>query len=197
MPRKISVTKDSITEAALEIVRTQGPDSLNARALAKALGCSTQPIFSNFSGMEDVTTAVLGRSLDIYNDYVRKEFGRNEGFPPYKTNGMAYIRFAIEEKNLFKLLFMRDRSNDADHVEDKTFVEVLPLIMKATGFSEEQAALFHLEMWTCVHGIASLAATSYYTFDTDLASKVLTDTYQGLLSRFSSQQMEANDEKRH
>ena len=197
MPRKISVTKDSITEAALEIVRTQGPDSLNARALAKALGCSTQPIFSNFSGMEDVTTAVLGKSLDIYNDYVRKEFGRNEGFPPYKTNGMAYIRFAIEEKNLFKLLFMRDRSNDADHVEDKTFVEVLPLIMKATGFSEEQAALFHLEMWTCVHGIASLAATSYYTFDMDLASKVLTDTYQGLLSRFSSQQMEANDEKRH
>ena len=197
MPRKISITKDSITEAALEIVRTQGPDSLNARALAKALGCSTQPIFSNFSGMEDVIRTVLGRSLDIYNEYVRKEFGRNEGFPPYKTNGMAYIRFAIEEKNLFKLLFMRDRSNDADHVEDKTFVEVLPLIMKATGFSEEQAALFHLEMWTCVHGIASLAATSYYTFDMDLASKVLTDTYQGLLSRFSSQQMEANDEKRH
>ena len=197
MPRKISITKDSITEAALEIVRTQGPDSLNARALAKALGCSTQPIFSNFSGMEDVIRTVLGRSLDIYNEYVRKEFGRNEGFPPYKTNGMAYIRFAIEEKNLFKLLFMRDRTGDANNVEDKTFVEVLPLIMKATGFSEEQAALFHLEMWTCVHGIASLAATSYYTFDMDLASKVLTDTYQGLLSRFSSQQMEANDEKRH
>ena len=197
MPRKISVTKDSITEAALEIVRTQGPDSLNARALAKALGCSTQPIFSNFSCMEDVTMAVLGRSLDIYNDYVRKEFGRNEGFPPYKTNGMAYIRFAIEEKNLFKLLFMRDRSNDAEHVEDKTFFEVLPLIMKATGFSREQAALFHLEMWTCVHGIASLAATSYLNFDIDLASTVLTDTYQGLLHRFKTKQMEANDEKRH
>ena len=197
MPRKISITKDSITEAALEIVRTKGPDSLNARALAKALGCSTQPIFSNFSGMEDVIRAVLKRSLEVYDGFVRKEFGRNEGFPPYKTNGMAYIRFAIEEKNLFKLLFMRDRSNDADHVEDKTFLEVIPLIMKATGFSEQQAALFHLEMWTCVHGIASLAATSYYTFDMDLASEVLTDTYQGLLNRFSTRQMEANDEKRH
>lgn len=197
MPRKISITKDSIIEAALEIVRTKGPDALNARALAKALGCSTQPIFSNFSSMDDVVDAVLRKSLDIYNDFVRKEFERSEGFPPYKTNGMAYIRFGIEEKNLFKLLFMRDRTNDPDPVEANTFTDVLPLVMKATGFTEEQASLFHLEMWTCVHGIAVLAATSYINWDMDLASEVLTDTYQGLLHRFRTQQTEAKDEKRH
>ena len=32
-------------------------------------------------------------------------------YPPYKASGMAYIRFAKEEKELFKLLFMRDRSD--------------------------------------------------------------------------------------
>ena len=29
---------------------------------------------------------------------------------PYKANGMVYIRFAREEKELFKLLFMYDHN---------------------------------------------------------------------------------------
>ena len=196
MPRKTVVFRKDIINAAVELVRTEGHESLNARALAKALGCSTQPIFSNFSSMDDLMTSILEAALDVYNNFVRREFERDSGYPPYKTNGMAYIRFAIEEKNLFKLLFMRDRTNDPEPVEKSTFTDVLPLIMKATGLSENQAALFHLEMWTCVHGIAVMAATSYYSWDEKLASKAMTDTYQGLLRRFK-EQTEANDEERH
>ena len=33
-------------------------------------------------------------------------------YPPYKASGMAYIRFAREQRELFKLLFMRDRTNE-------------------------------------------------------------------------------------
>ena len=197
MPRKTVIFKKDIINAAVELVRSEGHESLNSRALAKALGCSTQPIFSNFSSMDDVMKSVLEATLEVYNDFVRREFERGSGYPPYKTNGMAYIRFAMEEKNLFRLLFMRDRTNDPDPVENSTFTDVLPLIMKATGLSEDQAALFHLEMWTCVHGIAVMAATSYYKWDEELASRAMTDTYQGLIRRFREQNSEANDEERH
>lgn len=197
MPRKTVIFKKDIIKAAVELVRSDGYESLNARALAKALGCSTQPIFSNFSSMDDLMKSVLEATLDVYNDFVRREFERESGCPPYKTNGMAYIRFAIEEKNLFRLLFMRDRTNEPDPVEKSTFTDVLPLIMKATGLSENQAAMFHLEMWTCVHGIAVMAATSYYKWDEELASRAMTDTYQGLIRRFREQNSEANDEERH
>ena len=197
MPRKTVIFKKDIIKAAVELVRSDGYESLNARALAKALGCSTQPIFSNFSSMDDLMKSVLEATLDVYNDFVRREFERESGYPPYKTNGMAYIRFAIEEKNLFRLLFMRDRTNEHDPVEKSTFTDVLPLIMKATGLPEDQAAMFHLEMWTCVHGIAVMAATSYYKWDEELASRAMTDTYQGLIRRFREQNSEANDEERH
>ena len=197
MPRKTVIFKKDIINAAVELVRSDGHESLNARALAKSLGCSTQPIFSNFSSMDDVMKSVLEATLEVYNDFVRREFERGSGYPPYKTNGMAYIRFAMDEKNLFRLLFMRDRTNDPDPVENSTFTDVLPLIMKATGLSENQAALFHLEMWTCVHGIAVMAATSYYKWDEELASRAMTDTYQGLIRRFREQNSEANDEERH
>ena len=49
MPPKVKVSKEDINTAAVEMVRESGAEALNARALAAKLGCSTQPIFSNFS----------------------------------------------------------------------------------------------------------------------------------------------------
>jgi AcrR family transcriptional regulator len=197
MPRKTVILKEEIIEASVEIVRTSGPDALNARAVAKALGCSTQPVFSNFRNMQDLMDGVVGRSLELYNDFLKKEFALNQGYPPYKTYGMGYIRFAMEESNLFKLLFMRDRRNEDSSAEEKTFYEVIPLIMKALSLTEGEAEMFHLEMWTFVHGIASMAATSYCSWDMEQASKALTDIYQGLVFRFGQKKMEAENEKRH
>lgn len=197
MPRKTVILKEDIIRASVEIVRTSGPDALNARAVAKALGCSTQPVFSNFRNMQDLMDSVVGRSLELYDDFIRKEFGRNQGYPPYKTYGMGYIRFAMEESNLFKLLFMRDRRNEESSAEDKTFYEVIPLIMKTLNLTEKEAQLFHLEMWTFVHGIAAMSATSYCSWDMEQASKALTDIYQGLILRSGQMKMEAENEERH
>ena len=191
MPRKTVIYKEDIINAAFELVREKGHEALNARALAERLGCSTQPIFSNFSSMDELSGQVLIKCLESYKSYVAAEFERQQGFPPYKTYGMAYIRFAKEQKNLFKLLFMRDKTGEQTGVEDSTFFEVLPLIMKSMGLSEELAALFHLEMWTFVHGIGAMIASSSYDWDMDLASRTLTDAYQGLKHRFEQLKTEA------
>ena len=197
MPRKTVILKEDIVRASMEIVRTRGPEALNARAVAKALGCSTQPVFSNFRNMQDLMESVVKRCLELYNDFIKKEFALDQGYPPYKTYGMGYIRFAMEESNLFKLLFMRDRRNEDSSAEEKTFYEVIPLIMKALSLKEGEAEMFHLEMWTFVHGIAAMSATSYCSWDMEQASKALTDIYQGLVFRFGQKKMEAENEKRH
>jgi len=191
------IRKEDIITASMEIVRADGPEALNARAVAKALGCSTQPLFSNFRNMQDLMDSVVKRSLEVYDDFIRQEFGRSRDFPPYKTHGMGYIRFAMEEKNLFRLLFMRDRHDEASPAEEKTFYEVIPFIMKALDLTEEQALRFHMEMWTFVHGIATMAATSYYRWDMEQASNALTDIYQGLILRSGQKNMEAENEERH
>ena len=195
MPRKTVVFKEDLINAAVEIVRAQGHEALNARALASKLGCSTQPIFSNFRNMDDVMDSVLKTALDIYNAFVSESIKSGLYEPVYKAHGRAYIRFAVEEKNLFRLLFMRDRTNDPNPIEESTFYDVLPLIMKGTGLNEKQASLFHFEMWSVVHGIAVMAATSYYKLDMELVSESLTDVYQGLLYRFKHK--EGSDEERN
>ena len=111
MPPKIKVTKDEILDAAIDIVRQNGPAAINARTVAKALNCSTQPVFSNFATMEALRQGVRDRAEQICAEYLRREEESGK-YPVYKANGMAYIRFAKEERELFKLLYMRDRTNE-------------------------------------------------------------------------------------
>ena len=53
MPPKTKVSKEEILSTAVNLVRNDGENALNARNIARSLGCSTQPIFSNFINMDD------------------------------------------------------------------------------------------------------------------------------------------------
>jgi len=183
MPPKIKVTKDEIINNAIEIVRKDGEQSINARTIATQLNCSTQPIFSNFATMDDLRLAVTQKADELYQSYIQREIA-SEQFPPYKASGMAYIRFAKEEKELFKLLYMRDRTAEG-FIENSAFGELMDSVIKPSiGLDGQEASLFHLEMWAYVHGIATMFATGYLDLDWELVSKMLTDAYKGLRKQY-------------
>ena len=117
MPPKVKTTKDDIIHAAINLVREGGAEAINARNIAAALKCSTQPVFSNFASMTELKFKVIEEADKLYNKYINDEVEKGL-YPPYKSSGMAYIRFAKEEKELFKLLFMRDRSVDAGPAQE-------------------------------------------------------------------------------
>ena len=62
---------------------------------------------------------------------------------------------------------------------------MLNIIIKNLGISEDEAYLFHLELWLYVHGIATMIATNYLEWDIDFIDKALTDAYQGLKIRYT------------
>ena len=181
MPPKVKITKEDIILAVLDMVRQNGADAINARRLASYLDCSTQPIFSNFANMDELRLAVIEKANDLYNGYLTREIDEQK-YPAYKASGIAYIRFAREEKELFKLLFMRDRTNENYALPLDKFVA--NLVENATGLSGDEASLFHLRMWACVHGIATMLATGYFELDWDIISKTITDTYQGVRKQY-------------
>jgi AcrR family transcriptional regulator len=184
MPPKVKITKNDIIDTAVDIVRNSGAEAINARNIAAVLNCSTQPVFSNFSTMEELRLAVVEKADMLCQEYITEEIERGE-FPEYKASGMAYIRFAKEEKELFKLLYMRDRSKETAPKESKLNDEMNDIVCKNTGLSEDEAKLFHFEMWAFVHGIAVMLATDYIELNLELASKMLTDAYQGLRKSYN------------
>lgn len=187
MPPKVKITKEDIIRTAVEIARQNGADAINAREIAKALGCSTQPVFSNFSTMDDLRYAVVDAADALYREYITREIDA-EKYPAYKASGIAYIRFAKEEKELFKLLFMRDRSDEPVQSETEETQKMYDLVQNATGLEDDKVKLFHLEMWAYVHGIATMTATGYLELQTELVSEMITDAYQGMKKRFETKE---------
>ena len=100
---------------------------------------------------------------------------------------MAYIRFAKEERELFKLLYMRDRSNESFPHPTEIGDSMETVVKNITGLSSDKAKLFHLEMWAYVHGIAAMVATGFVDFEWEFISKMVTDAYQGMKKHYETE----------
>ena len=175
MPPKIRINKEDIVRESLALIRERGADALNARELAARLQCSTQPIFSNFATMDELQKAVILAAYDRYLDFLKSEVDSGQ-YPQYKAFGMAYVRFAKEERELFRLLFMRDRTGE-DISLSPDYEQSVQMIMKANGISYEKAWLMHFEVWSCVHGIATMLATSFLQLEWEMISEPLIGLY--------------------
>lgn len=185
MPRSYMFTREQVLGAAIELTREKGFAAVSARTLGERLGTTSRPIFSHFENMADVQKGIIGEANKIYQSLREEEIASGK-YVPYKANGMAYIRFAKEEKELFKLLFMRDRSEEQIKEDPEEMEALIGLIAKQVGIDREAAKIFYLEMWAYTHGIASMIATGFYDWDEPLAGRALTDVYEGLKQRYEN-----------
>ena len=179
MPAKKRIHKEEILKAALSIVRERGAEALNARSVATKLASSTQPIYRSVGNMSMLLELTLVEIEKIYNSYLEEEINCGK-YPPYKSLGMGYIRFAAEEPKLFQLLFMRHKASDDGRVDGGDISAVYEEISRQVGISVEAAQKFHLALWVCVHGVATMYATSYLSLDRETVSAMITDIYNGL-----------------
>lgn len=178
MPPKIRFTRDAVVEAALKIARAKGMTAVNARAIALEMGCSTQPLFRDFISMEALRQEVRVQAYSLYCQRVTAAMENAQ--KPYKASGLAYLHFALEEPELFKMLFMYDRRGEGpcEAQEDETTERVLEALMNHLGLTREKARLFHLYSWISVHGMASMIATHYLAFTETEMDELMSGIFQ-------------------
>ncbi|MDE7082791.1 MAG: TetR/AcrR family transcriptional regulator [Clostridia bacterium] len=184
MPAKKVITKEDILNAALEIVRESGIEALNMRSVAKRCNCSTQPIYLSFNGMEDLKKQVNKKVLEVFQKYMDDEVASGK-YETYKAVGMGYIRFAKEEKELFKYAMMHQ--NMVKDGTQQIFDNTVFMIMKNYGLYQDQASRLHMHMWIFVHGIASIFATEYIDIDWETVSQMLSDAYFGTIKQLKGE----------
>lgn len=181
MPRKIQFTREEIIRAGMELARERGMDAVNARAVAQRLGASTQPLFREFASMEEIRGAVEQEAWALYGTYVHQK-PESMRDTPYLATGFQYIRFAREEPELFRLLFMcdRERQGRIKDPDDENYEFVIGVAMEKTGYSYELAKRLHGAIWIYAHGLAVMLATRYFAFtDAELLAS-LKEEYEAL-----------------
>ena len=180
MPAKRKTQKEDILKASISIISHEGLNALNARKLAKKLGCSTQPLFYIYENMDVLKKDVIDEIVKIFDrEVLKSETGQLE----YKDIGINYIRFAKDEPEFFKIMFQSKMNKEMFDFIDLTgsSSQIFETISKQTGLSLENAKQFHLRMWLYVNGIASLAANQTVEFNDEEIIDLLKDQYVSML----------------
>lgn len=188
MPPRAKFTREEILEAALSILREQGPEGVTARELGARLGSSARPIFTVFESMDEVHQEVRRMVKDLYRQYVKEGLSKPLAF---RGVGMAYIRFASREPKLFQLLFMtqQEKPDDVDHilpVIEESYEEILRSVREPYDLSVEEARRLYRHLWVYTHGIAAMCAARVATFTEQEAEEMMTDVFISLLSRMKA-----------
>lgn len=159
MPPTVRFTRDAVLHAACQLMRREGMEALNARAIAKELGGSTQPIFRLFTNMEDLHRELILYVARQFQAHAEADMAQSDS--PYIQLCTTYLLYGRDEPELFKLLFMRDRVSEGQYSDQPNFDLVFNIIKKETPLDDETALRFFERTWLFIHGLAVCIATKY------------------------------------
>lgn len=178
MPPKAKFTRQEIVEAAVDIARRAPLEAVTAQELASVLGTSTRPVFTYFRTLEEVRAAVVEEAGKIYGRYVERGLSMN---PPFKGYGMETIRFAREEPNLFRLLFLRRRDTAEFPPTENHSADIRRAIRETFSLTGAQADELHRHLWIYVHGLCTLIVTGVNDIPDTEAARLLGEVCRALL----------------
>ena len=183
MPPKPKYTKEEIVNAAFDLTREKGIDAVVAREVGKRLNTSSSPIFTIWSSMEELKEDVRRLAIQKYREYMADIF---DYFPSFKEFGMRCVGFAVEEPNLFRLLFLTKREEHSPYVRFKQefesiFIPLVEEIMSQFGLSKSDAEDLLSQMIIFANGIAAYVLTDENSFSRETVSRDLSQVCIGIV----------------
>ena len=174
MAPKNKFTREEMIEAALRVVRAKGIDGLTAKTMAVELGTSTQPVFTGFGSMDGVKREAYAAAVRVYDGYA--DAGLKEKIPFFGV-GMQYIRFAREEPELYRFLFLtRSQEKECSAMKSMQHLQALvrPTLMDVYHITAEEADLYFRDLWLVVHSLSTLIVTGDCPYTDREIGRILT-----------------------
>lgn len=178
MPPKPIIDKKNIMDAAIRLIRENGIESINARSLAKALGCSTRPLFRVYPNMNELKKDIKIELDRYYNSFMDNRITDENRL---LSQGIAYIEFARSEKMIFNALFMSmtmagSSLQDIIHAEwNRASIEN---VKKITGLSTNKSEMIFINCWLYSHGIATQIVSNDISISFDTVTELMTNAFK-------------------
>ncbi len=179
MPPKTKVTAEMIIRAAIEVARQRGFENINARTVSGQLHCSTQPVMYHFSTIDSLKKAAYKRVDQLHSEYLMNTL---PGQDPVLAIGLNYIRFAVEEPQLFRFLFQSGYAKEhnlLEMVDSEELIPVLAAMQEEAGLGMQKTRNVFITVALFVHGYASIIANNHLEFDEKLIAEHLERTWNG------------------
>lgn len=178
MARKETITKEAIMQAAFDILQEEGIEQVSARKLAVKAGCSTQPIFRVYKGMEELIEELFGIACDFFQNFCADM--PRQTVTPFVNLGLSYIKFAQEHKKIFEFIFLSENrfGRSLYDLVNGNGGYVSKEIQSAAAQGCNHASDLFMKMWIFIHGAACMSLTGDYDLSETETMKLLKDSYQ-------------------
>ena len=161
------VTHDDVLDAAMELLRDGGAESLSMRRLAAALGVSTQVVYSRVGGKPEVARALHDQAFAALSALVDGAAARWGNRDDVHEVAQHYFDHAVADPVRFELMFgtpikefVRDAEAQAVELEAfrQTWVAVIRAWLDAVEPDRAPSSAVRLayRCWTAVHGITTV-----------------------------------------
>lgn len=169
--------RQALVDAGLQLLRERSADDLALREVARAVGVSATAVYRHFPDKAALLNALAEAGLDGLADVQRSAALRsNGGFAAFNATGVAYVRFALDNPALFRLIFSCSHQHRAaDKAEGSAFAllqeNAASLVPPDSG--PDEARVFALQAWSLVHGLAVLLLDGQIEADDALIRRVV------------------------
>lgn len=160
--------KEALIETALAMICEENIEKLTVRELTRRLGTSRSAIYRHFVSKEELVKAVIRAGFDkltLALEPVLTEEGVDTLERIHRL-GLTYLRFAMENTSLFRILFgeqvMEQREEECDiedEIETASFHVLVSLVKRGQEeklLRVEDPILQSAVIWAMVHGLAVL-----------------------------------------
>ena len=179
MPPKTRITKDMIINAAVAVAKQSGYEKINARTVSEQLHCSTQPVMYHFSTIDAMKRAAYARVDQMHTEYLTTVSPQRD---PLLGIGLNYIRFAVEEPQLFRFLFQSgyaQQNSLLEMIDSEALIPVLAAMQEGAGLSMEKTKQVFLTVALFAHGYASIIANNGLEYNEKLVAEHLERAWNG------------------
>ena len=135
-----------------------------------------------FATIEELKKVVYAKVDRYHTEYLMNLDRQQKGI--MLGIGLNYIRFAIEEPNLFRFLFQSGftvENSLLEMIDSEELKPVLSVMQEAMAMDMEQAKEVFLTIALFAHGYASIIANNSLEYDEELVAAHLERAYRGVV----------------
>ncbi len=155
MPPKAKYKKESIVNAAFEIVRKEGWEGLSARSIARKLKSSTGPIYSHLKSMKTIEEEVLRKAWAVFKKHMKTPITGDK----WIDQGIGHLHFAKSERALYKAIFDGRHHNVPNKIGQAVWKELAEDLLDYPLFKDLSKGMqqeIRSSRWIFNHGLATL-----------------------------------------
>lgn len=153
--------RERLCDAAEHLFAEQGPEAVTMRQLAQTLGVSAMTPYRYFKDKDAILAAVRARGFNRHADALERAYdaASGAGGDAFNAVGFAYVRFALDNPEAYKLMFDITQPNENDYPElvaaaarsRATMTRHLDDLIAAGHLKGEKDLVGHL-YWSAIHG---------------------------------------------